>query len=63
MGCKGLRGERLQLWRPKRLVDVVRGFTLVSPLFFSRSHRPPSPPQDFWKVICVLTLKGGLSVS
>lgn len=41
MGCKGLRGEQPQLRRPKRLMDVARGFSLISPLFFSRSPRPP----------------------
>lgn len=59
MGCKRLRGERLQLRRPKRLIDVARGFSLVSPHSFLALPALPPPPRDFWKVICVLMRKGG----
>ena len=42
MGCKGLRGERPQLRRPERLLDVEEGSASSSPFSFLAS--PPQPP-------------------
>lgn len=42
MGCKGLRGERPQLRRPERLLDVAEGSASYPTFLFSPPRPSPS---------------------
>lgn len=62
MGCKGLRGERPQLRRPERLLDVAEGSASYPTFLFSPPRLPPSA-LDFCRVICVWARKRGMGTT
>lgn len=55
MGCKGLRGERPQLRRPERLLDMAEDSASYPTFLFS----PPRPPPSISaKYLCLGAEKG-----